>query len=228
MQSKVLLFKANPTKYRPTVAPKKLEQGITQTPSDPKSAAKRNGDVKKTVRRLAPWLAIANGERPVAVCGVQMTSDIFFKPLQQSVCASFERIIVAAKALQQDPGMLERYRAYGVPHGPTASVVWEKEISNFWPTFVIGLDGRLTKSLNNPQRQFEDALEHIDLLRLGRCELCERLFYRTRSDSDACSSPCGYAIRQRHYRANQKQYRNNRKWNEHARKTRNERREGKK
>jgi hypothetical protein len=44
------------------------------------------------------------------------------------------------------------------------------------------------------------ALERVDLKRIGKCPICNKVFWRGRTDQRACSPDCGHALRNADYR----------------------------
>jgi hypothetical protein len=176
--------------------------------------------VGQVAERLAPWLSVANGtsKPPLVFKGMGFDlPSIYFEPLERSVRASLERIILLAEVMRtHDPDWIERYRRAGVVSPPVhVSLVWKAEDGGFWGDLAVGFDGRLTDNPGNLRALFIDALRGAELLRFNRCPGCARFFYRTRNDRYGglgCSKPCNNALRQSRWRSKQEFYEQTRKY----------------
>jgi hypothetical protein len=197
----------------------------TQRPNEKKQ--NENGPHRQG-ERLAPWLALANGtaKSPFRFAGVvfDLTSNI--EPLQRSVRATFERLVIFAEVLRvKDPTLLERYRHVGAAHAATFHVVWELAGADFWGDLALGLDGRLTDNPSNLRGLFVEALRETEVQRFKRCPICEQFFYAVRADrresvsrgdksfaTKTCSKRCRGTLRVRNWREKQSTYELNRKF----------------
>jgi hypothetical protein len=82
---------------------------------------------------------------------------------------------------------------------------------------IVSLDGDKTAVSFGPYGEFLEGLLTVQISRIRRCRICERLFYAERRDKFSCSPQCSNTDRQRRHRAESKKYEGNRERNKVAR-----------
>jgi hypothetical protein len=68
---------------------------------------------------------------------------------------------------------------------------------------VVSSLGKIIMVRHEPFSDFLNLIERVPISRIGRCPVCERFFYRLRTDRKACSKLCNGTLRGRRWRQNE-------------------------